>query len=523
MKLMKRIAAIMLSVVMVLGMSSVVSATTTTGPVTSASAGSTVKGKITIDNAIVGQTYKIYKILELESYDTAGTGSYAYKVAAGSGWEGFVTGTGNAYLEKDASGYVTWKAGVTADDATKAAFAKKALEYAKTASPAISATEVAATTTTVEFDNLELGYYLVDSSAGALCSLTTTANEITIQEKNGAPTVEKKVKEDSITVSTTTDGYQETNTADIGQTVEFKTTITAKAGAENYVLHDTMSAGLTFDANSVAVKWTDASGIDKGTVTKGEAADPKDYIVATPGAETTGSKCTFEIKFSQTFCDRLVADDKLIVTYSATLNENASIGTTGNKNKTKLTYGDNKETTESTTTTKTYEIPVFKYTNKTGTEEGLAGATFVLSKESNSASLSGNEIKLVKLTPSTSGDDVYRVAKTGDTATVTEITTPATGKFTIQGLDADTYYLHETKQPDGYNKLTAPVTIMVEEDGTFTPVATSTGTNRVEIENKTGSLLPSTGGRGTTILYVLGALLVLGSSVVLITKRRMKE
>ena len=516
MKLMKRIAAIMLSVVMVLGMSSVVSATTT-GSVTSAPVGSTVKGKITIDNAIVGQTYKIYKILELESYNNT-TGSYAYKAV--SSWDNFInTGEGNAYLQKDASGYVTWKTSAGTEEATKAEFAKKALAYAKTNSVTetskkdATAATTGATITTVEFTDLALGYYLVESSTGALCSLTTTANEITIQEKNGAPTVEKKVKKND------TD-FGESNTASIGDTVEFKTTITAQPGAENYVLHDTMSAGLTFNSSTVVVKKSTGG-------TESPLISGTDYtIVLATGTSGTTDGCTFEIIFKQTFCNTLVADDKIIVTYSATLNENASIGTTpGNTNKTHLSYGDNKNTTDVGTTTKTFEVPVFKYTNKAGSQTGLAGATFKLSTSNDLSAAGATIIKMTKLTGAT--EDTYCVDKTGTEEEIitTAITPTSAGKFTIKGLGAGTYYLHETKQPDGYNKLKDPVKIDISEAGIITVNGTAlpTTSNRVEIENKTGSLLPSTGGRGTTILYVLGALLVLGSSVVLITKRRMKE
>ena len=511
MRFMKRIAAIMLSVVMVLGMSSAVSATTTSA---NSGTSATTKGKITITNAIPGQTYTIYRILDLESYN-ATTSSYAYKVA--TGWDKFVDapGAGSDYLVKDAtSDYVTWKTGVsTTDDTVIAKFAKKALAYAKdTNNSVIAAGSEKATTTTVVFDDLDLGYYLVESSTGALCSLTTTNNQVSIQEKNGVPSVEKQVKQAA-------DTYADSNTASIGTTVEFKTTITAQSGAVNYVLHDKMSEGLTFNADSVAVKWTNSAGTEKTPA----PATTEDYSVKTDDLETE-TPCTFHIVFTEAFCDKLKTDDKIIITYSATLNENAVIGGTGNPNETWLGYGNHNTTNHDKTTTKTFELPVFKYTKKTdGTKKGLAGAIFKLSTSADQTDSS----KIVKMERITGGtEDTYCVKNT--TGTVEEITTTDTsgsaGKFTIKGLDAGTYYLHETKQPDGYNKLTAPVTVVIAEDGTITVNNAALPTpGLVEIENKTGSILPSTGGRGTTILYVLGALLVLGSSVVLITKRRMKE
>ena len=519
MRFMKRIAAIMLSAVMVLGMSSVVSATTTSE---NSGTSETTQGKITITNAIPGQTYTIYKILELESYSHDGltpeNGNYAYKVA--TGWDNFVdaSGAGSDYLEKDAtSGYVTWKGEAT--EARYAEFAKKALAYATSTSAIENAGKIVAPadttgsdTTTVEFEDLDLGYYLVESSTGALCSLTTTNNQVSIREKNGVPSVEKKVQEDSKTAGVT-DEYGDTNTADIGQTVHFKTTITAQAGAVNYVLHDTMSEGLTFSGeSSVKVQLT--------TSTETRDINTAEYTVKSSGLS---DNCTFEIEFKKSLCDTLKANDKLIITYTATLNEKASIGATpGNTNETKLTYGNNKETEKSRTTTKTFELPVFKYTEKNdGTKTGLAGAKFVLNKDRSNSE--ATPIKLVSIpTPTGKTGDYYRVAKP-DESGITEITTKVSGKFTIQGLDADTYYLHETKQPDGYNKLKESVKVVINENGAITVGTDATVVNEVEVLNKTGSLLPSTGGRGTTILYVLGALLVLGSSVVLITKRRMKE
>ena len=476
MKLIKKIAAIMLSVMMVLGMASVVSAAEGAGA-TSA----TGNGTITINNAIPKQTYKIYRILELESFSgTDDTGNYAYKVV--DRWNNFITtGEGKDYL-KIKDGYVNW-IGAT-DKVRIAEFAKKALAYA--IENKIDCTAETAATTTVAFNNLPLGYYVVESSVGALCGLTTTNPTATIQEKNGVPSVEKKVQEDSKVGKT--DDWGISNTADIGQTVNFQTTITAQPGAQNYVLHDKMEAGLTFGGTV--------------TVTKnGENVDATNYTlkIATDSSANVTDGCTFEIVFTQSFCNTLKAYEQIIVTYSATLNEKAAIAGEENKNTTKLTYGDSSETTPSTTTTKTFELPVFKYTTKDSKEKALAGAIFTLSKNT---------------------DGTTRVAKTGETG-VTTVTTPSSGKFTIKGLDADTYYLTETKQPDGYNKLSAPITVVIAENGTIT-VGSET-VDEVKVLNNTGTLLPTTGGNGTSLIYFLGAVLALVSGVVLITKQRMKN
>lgn len=491
MKLIKKIAAIMLSIMMVLGMASVVSAEGTTSGTSTAT-----KGKITINSAVAGQTYKIYRILELESYN-ADTKSYAYK--ATTAWENFIKGDGikGVYVTIDNNGYVTWKEG-----ADPAEFAKKALAYAHNTSNNISnngSETVEEGSNTVTFDNLDLGYYLVESSVGALCGLTTTNNEVTIAEKNGTPSVEKKVQEDS------TSAWGKNNTADIGQIVNFQTTITAQQGAQNYVLHDKMDAGLTF-GGTVTVKRGDTI-----------LTTPNDYSLITDAANITDG-CTFEIAFTQAFCNTLAKDDKIIVTYSATLNDDVE-SNKEYKNETWLKYGENNQTNHDITKTKTFELPVFKYTKDGKTEKALADAIFTLSKDSKGT----NPIKLVSDGNNATAGDIYRVAKTGDANTVTEVTTPDSGKFTIKGLDADTYYLTETKQPDGYNKLSAPIKVVIAENGNITVGEDrETVVERVKVENKTGSLLPSTGGSGTTMIYILGAILVLGSSVVLITKKRMR-
>ena len=122
------------------------------------------------------------------------------------------------------------------------------------------------------------------------------------------------------------------------------------------------------------------------------------------------------------------------------------------------------------------------------------------------------------------GNNVYRVATTGETDTVTEITTDATGKFTIEGLDADTYYLTETAAPAGYNKLAGPVTIVIGENGVVNGTTEAPqGVDEVKVLNQSGTELPSTGGMGTTIFYIIGAVLVLGAVVLLITKKRMNS
>ncbi len=448
------------------------------------------EGTITINNAVVGQTYTIYEILYLESYNPAeGSEAYAYK--ATTAWNEFINSDGikGTYMDVDAQGYVTWK-----DGADAAAFAKLARAYAADNSIGNQGSEKAETTT-IEFTGLELGYYLVDSTLGTLCSLDTTNPTVFIDEKNAEPSNVKTVEEDS------TGAYGSTNDADIGQTVNFKSTITAQAGAENYVFHDKMSGGLTFGAvTSVTLKRVDA---EAATV------DPENYEVKTSNPK---DGCTFEIVFTQTFCDTLKANDKIEISYTATVNEKAVVGGNGNPNESHLSYGDQNHPTTtppSTTTTYTWKIDVLKYTMKGDEEVKLADAVFTLSK-----SIDGTDpIALIS-----EGNNVYRVAKTGETG-ITQITTDATGAFTIKGLDSDTYYLTEIAQPAGYNKLADPIKVVIDDHGTVNYNNNYTGT--VRVENKSGAELPSTGGVGTTVFYVVGGLMVLLAVVLLVTRKKM--
>ena len=497
MKLIKKMLAIMFAFMMVVGMGTNVKAEgneSTTG----------TTGTITINNAVDGQTYSIYKVLELESYDKD-NGLYSYKPV--DAWKDFFQvgdaatgkGAGSGYVTINENGYATWKS-----DADVKEFAKLALEYAKTKGINNNGQSNAAGNT-VTFDKLTLGYYLVDSSVGALCGLNTTNPNVTINEKNGTPTVEKKVKEDS------KDTFESSNTADIGQTFEFQTTITAQPGAQNYVLHDTLSNGLTFDESSISVNLKKKD--EKQTKT---LASPTDYVLKTSDLGETGTSCTFHIEFTKALCDSLSAGDQIIVSYSATLNEKAVVGNTGNKNDTWLKYGNGTNTAHSSTTTKTYEIPVFKYT---GTNTPLAGAKFTLYSDKECK----NPISLVK----EADKNVYHRATTNEinnsTITeITEITTDNTGIFKITGLDADTYYLTEIEAPKGYNKLAAPITVVITEEGKVT-LNDGTAVTTVNVENKTGTLLPSTGGMGTTIIYMVGAVLVIGSGIVLLSKKKSKE
>lgn len=485
MKLIKKIAAIMFAFMMVVSMSCNVKAEDTEGVY------GQKDGSITITGALQGQTYTIYEMLKLESF--SGT-NYSYKIA--DGWENFFRegAEGAAYMKKDENGYMSFIAGKDgAPDRRE--FAQKALVYAKKTTGINTKSEsTKENETTVTFNGLNLGYYLVGSTTGALCGLDTTNKHVDIEEKNGVPSVDKKIVQNDTDV--------ESNFANIGETINFKTTITAQKGAQSYVLHDTMEKGFTFNKD-VKVKVSGQTNYLNSTT---------DYEVV----ENAEDKCTFDIKFKEEFLKTINDTTKIEVTYSAILNGDAEIHD-NNDNTTHLTYGENNNTTTRTTHTVTYQISVLKYTGDTNNT--LAHAKFSLYD----AETNGNIYKLVQKTDTTN----YRLAMTGEDG-ITEITTNNTGKFSIQGLKPGTYWLEETAAPKGYNKLAKRIKVVINDDGTLIVDKkdrdeNNSLINQVNVENKTGTVLPSTGGAGTTMIYLIGAVLVLGSGVVLATKRRVKN
>lgn len=449
-------------------------------------------GSITINNAEVGHTYSIYQVMVLESYDTDKK-AYAYK--AHSDWAGWLK-TQTQYVRIDDQGYITW-VGQT-DDSTIATFAKEALAHAKEAGiqpskqpQTASAPATGAQYSTVTFRDLNLGYYLVDTTLGTLCSLDTIIPNVTMQEKNELPGIVKEVKEDS------DKSWGEQNTAEIGDTVEFKTTITAKMGAESYVLHDEMSEGLTLNANSIKVQ---VGGSDLATA---------NYTVKTSGLT---DKCDFEIEFAQTYLDTLTADTDIVVTYTAVVNENAEVYNVPNTNKTQLKFGDDHrdETTWDETKTYTFKVDVVKTDNE---KKVLDGARFKLYD----AETGGNEIALVE---ESAGH--YRLAKDDETGTGVGYITTVNGQLEIKGFDANTnYYLEETKAPDGYHKLGERVKIAVKDANLEATVENGVYKDGgVWVENIPGKELPSTGGMGTALFYIGGGVLVVGAAALFVLKKR---
>ena len=451
-------------------------------------------GSITI-NGVSSATYEVYRMLDLESYNVE-SGAYSYK--ANADWAAFLqTDEAKAYLATDAQGYVTWVG--ADDDDTKATFAKGALSYAKAhgIAPVKSSKndgQFVVTGSTGVFSDLPLGYYLVDSTVGALCGLTTTNPHASINAKNHIPTIDKQVLEDS------TSQWGDANTADIGQTVEYRVTINVHAGAENYTLHDQMGAGLNFQGV------TKVEHVIPGNQTN--EPDASDYTVT---SEDLADGCTFEVAFSKDFCDELENNDKIIVYYKAMLNRNAVINGEGNKNTAWLTFGEGGKSNVEEVITKTFSVDIIKTDSS---NKLIDGAVFKIYD----AEAGGNVVKVVK----TDDGKAYRRAREDETGVEIVVTG---GKMTVIGLDNGTYYLEETEAPDGYNKLASRQKFIVSDanlDAIFNGEIYSTGSG-VHVVNKTGSMLPETGGMGTMLFTLVGTLAVLATGVVLVTRKRMSK
>ncbi|WP_024865312.1 SpaA isopeptide-forming pilin-related protein [Butyrivibrio sp. FCS014] len=505
------------------------------------------EGSITVASAVADEVYSLYKIFDFEAATNAdGTKSKTegvYTIKSDSPWYGFVTSdTAKAYVKVTTEGgknYVAWvntdtTNSVTGNDETAiAAFAKAAYEYAKNVAP--TAQVKADKKNNAKFTGVDYGYYMVGSSVGAIVGINTATPDATIKEKNGQPTSEKQVEEDS------TGKLGDKDDADIGQTVNFQSTVTIPAGgALNVVFEDEMTASLTLKADSIKVYDKDNKEITSSVVKENGISTSKVLFENEKEGALLHDK--FTVAFKDDVTSALKEATTYTIKYSAVLNENAVVRDenstqgefgTGNDNHSRITYGNNGHTEWDWTRTYTYPIKL-KKVNEQG--KVLPGAVFTIAR----ATAENDILALVEISK---GDKdtaaIYRLPMEGERNTVTEMTTPESGLITISGLDADAYVLTETKAPEGYNLLKDPITVTIKSNTAPTNVgqtdisvvytsssaikddnAEGTYTGTLDILNLTGTLLPSTGGIGTTIFYIIGGILIVAGVAYFILRRK---
>ena len=456
-------------------------------------------GSITISNPAQGKTYEVFKLLDVaaDESDLANKG-FIYKLTADE-WATFITtvqdGSGKNYFNLFENG---GKKYVLANENLKngiADFAAKAKAYAETNKLAPLKTAKAEAEGALEISGLDLGYYLVRSDLGILCSLDTTAPNAEVLEKNEATVIVKNVE----------DTTKKQSVAEIGTYVKFTIQITVKDKAPvNYKLVDEMTEGLTFvnDENHPLTVTVNGSALAAENYNVAETTEPRGFTLTfNNNAEGNASI--------------LKTGDVVTVTYYAQINENAVIADEANVNKARVEYGTNSHTEYDTTETYVWKMNIVKYTMEQETEKKLAGATFKLSRDEAGAQV----IKLVKV-----DDTTYRLALPTETEGVVDtVTTGETGELVINGLADGTYYLTETKAPRGYNLLREPVKVKIDHttangkltETSFVADQTETDTSGVvKVENNAG-------GIGTTVFYVLGSAMALGAVILLVTKKRM--
>lgn len=471
----RKIFAILLALVMVFAMSATAFAAegSSTGQ----------KGTITVENPITGQTYTAYKIFDV----TYNGEAYAYTIDANSQWYSVVA----AFAAQDNSGLTLTQAvnesgGIifvaTIDGNFRAAAFAAAL---KAGVDGKTGTPLSGTTPTVT--GLDLGYYFVTSSSGALCNLTTTNPTANIYDKNDVPFEKVDDAED----------------VEVGQTVNY--TITGKVPdttgftSYTYKIEDTMSDGLTFNKDvSVSV-----GGV---TLTdKHEVKYTDNGFTLTIDVMNLNDQVNKEIK----------------VTYSAVVNSNAIAQT--EKNSATLTYSNDPTNEESGKTTPPDEETVYSaqiVINKINeAKENLANARFVLYKEVTEGETTTKHYYFYNAT-----DDKVQWIPLADSEleaaltakTISEVVTDSNGAASFGGLADGTYHLVETAAPDGYNPLTEPVSVTINNGDAETINLSIT----TDVVNKTGSVLPETGGMGTTLFYGFGCIMVLCAVVLLVSRKR---
>ena len=561
-KLVSRFMAVLMAMTMILSMSM------------TAFAAEAPKGTLTVNNTVAGKTLDLYQIFTAtknEAGNVAYTLNSAYEGFFQSKISGASTLTGEALSEK-AYNYVKDQVGT--DGSNGAAFAKDILDWILKNATTVATTHTTANTTadTTVINNLDYGYYVVyplgatDTSTApgnekvkSVASLVSvTGIDATVNMKSNYPTVDKKIipaqSGSGITIGAIVNGNWEGNhQMELDDENESEDTIAPHGATDekkvgDFGIGDTVTYQLTSKVpdmtgyNSYTFKFSD-------TLSKG--LDLKEVLSVKVGnttltAKSTGAN-TYALAYDKSNRTLTVTlndfynsyknrtGDTITVVYTATLNRDAVIGMNPNTNKAVVEYSNNPKSDgtgksePSIVDVHTFDFTIFKYYLKDETQTGLANAEFELYKanEAGDAADTNAKINIVD-----EGNGVYRQA-TADEAKATgftsaKIVSDADGKVLVKGLDAGTYYLRETKAPEGYNKLLSDIKVEIKANydpktGKLTSYSvdytyngtTTTGKEikdtktspEVAVENKTGAQLPSTGSKGALMVTLAGIVL----------------
>lgn len=503
MKSIKRIIALLLTAVMTMTMSVTAFAVNTNN----CSLTVNVKG----GQDLKGQTINLYKLFDVTTSQSGKTTNYAYtvndayKATLAATLNLGDTATNEALVEKvsklDTTGVQKF-----ANDFTAKALINKLNATATSG-------KIEDSSQSYTFNNLAAGYYLVYLKCGKeiQSSLVTVEKETnTVNLKTEAPSITKKA---------------DTDTVSIGQVVKYTVTgsVPDTTGYAEYVykIHDTLSNGLDFVKNANGDALDDANAVNV-TVAFGDGVTDKGRAPTTATLDAT--KKIMSLNLSEWVrANQTNKGKEFTVTYYAKVNSSAVVT---EKNSAKLEYGNDPDNTTTTTPseakTPTYPLDINKFAK--GNNKKLAGAKFKLYSSNEDATADTNAIKV-------SGSNGNYVVDPTSPTTEFESVASIDGKnynLHVNGLAEGTYYLVETKAPEGYNKLTAPIVVKIEKskdasDETKWTISKD-GTNEedkiIDVANSTGSMLPSTGGMGTIAFAVVAAILVFGVAVSFIRDRK---